>query len=385
MENSIELLSDQIKDGKIIKRCLLKINSVEHEYQFIFSEEYVDELECDKADAWIILLIHKMLAVGGTFFVNGKVSSSLLDNLERYCEFWYVFKPEYKRIKIEVLEEIKDIPQELPNKAIMTFSGGLDSCFTLYRHRKNLCGRNNKNIEVVVFVYGMDIQDKEDFKIASDKAKEQCEDLGVKLILAETNFRKLPNDWNMEHLNVVAAILHLFKNYPYKVISSSMDVIPEHYLYQMPYSTNIVTDRLLSTYATPVFIDDEAYTRTKKAALIKDWYIGVKNLRVCWQGEDKSQNCGECEKCLRTMFNFFSAGAGEVPAFSKISYTNLRKSIDMVYIPTKSYDWEEILKYAKRYKTIGESFIEILEAIVNGKCSKKKHHSLWWHIKNRRF
>ena len=384
MLNGIDLLSDKIQNGKIIKRCLLKINNNEQEYRFIFPEEYINELECEKADAWIILLIHKMLAVGGTFFIDGKVSKSLLDNMERYCEFWYVFKPEYKKVTLKVREEIKDIPHDFPNKAIMTFSGGLDSCFTLYRHRRNLCGRNNKNIEVAVFVYGMDIQDKEDFKIASVKAKEQCDDLGVKLILAETNFRKMPNDWNMEHLNVIVSILNLFKNYPHKIISSSMDVIPEHYLEQMPYSTNIVTDRLLSTYSSPLFIDDEAYTRTKKAALLKEWNIGVKNLRVCWQGEDKSRNCGECEKCLRTMFNFLAAGAGEVPAFNKISYSNLEKNIKKIYTPNL-YDWKEILRYAEAFNTIKEGYLEIIRTVVGGKYSKKKHHSLWWHVRKLRF
>jgi hypothetical protein len=29
-------------------------------------------------------------------------------------------------------------------------------------------------------------------------------------------------------------------------------------------------------------------------------------LRVCWEGADKSRNCGECEKCRRTYLNFLA-------------------------------------------------------------------------------
>lgn len=384
MKNKLTVLEDKYLGGKVVKRCSLEISGESKEYYFSFDEKYKDELECEKADAWLILLIHKMMDVGGEFFIDGTISSSLLDNLERYCAFWRAWNPNYKEISISTRKEFSDEHMILPKKAIMTFSGGVDACFTLYRHSKHLAGRNNKNIEKAVFLFGADIDNEDDFQIASFKAKEQCNDCGVDLILAETNFRKLPHNWQMEHMNVCVAVLHLFKNYPFKVVSSSMDANPEYYTQYMPNSSNFVTDRYLSTSRTPLLVDDEAFTRTQKAAVIKDWKVGLKNLRVCWQGEDRSQNCGKCEKCMRTMFNFLAAGAGEIEAFDKKAYTEINSNLNNLYTPTL-YFWTEIVSYSQKNRTLAGKYFDVLKSIADGKYSKKKHHSFWFHLKRGKF
>ncbi len=384
MKQSLKILADRIENGKIIKSCRLAVNGKESDFYFAFAEQYKEEVKTDKLDAWLILLIHKMMAIGGDWFIEGRVSKSLLDNLERYCAFWYAFKPNYKRINLIPSEEIDDSLQALPNKAIMTFSGGIDSCFTLYRHCKHLGGRNNKNIEQAVFIKGADIESEEDFKIAAQKAKEQCTDLGVNLILAETNFRKMPHDWGMEHLNVIVGVLNLFANYPQKIIASSVDVSIEMYCQIMPFSTNLVTDKYLASNNAPLLVDDEAYTRTQKAAVIKDWEVGLKNLRVCWQGEDQSSNCGQCEKCMRTMFNFLAVGAGEISAFSLKAYQEMDKNIKNIYT-NQLYIWQEVLGYAEKNDTLTKEQLKMLDFVVSGGCAKKKHHSFWWHLKRGKF
>ena len=37
----------------------------------------------------------------------------------------------------------------------------------------------------------------------------------------------------------------------------------------------------------------------------------MNNLRVCWWNQGNAYNCGECEKCLRTMINLYIAGGLE--------------------------------------------------------------------------
>ena len=142
MNNKLKVMADKIENGKIIKSCQFILNGKEAMYYFAFDEKYKEEVGNSKVDPWLILLIHKMLAAGGDWFLDGKVSKSLLDNVERYCTFWYAFKPEYKTVHLIAKEEIDDPPKILPDKAIMTFSGGVDACFTIYRHRKHLVGRN---------------------------------------------------------------------------------------------------------------------------------------------------------------------------------------------------------------------------------------------------
>lgn len=75
-----------------------------------------------------------------------------MDNLEKYCDCWRTLKPEYKNIKIIPESEIQDSVCQLSNRAIMTFSGGLDASFTLFRHKTGQAGRNTKNIERSHFI-----------------------------------------------------------------------------------------------------------------------------------------------------------------------------------------------------------------------------------------
>lgn len=53
--------------------------------------------------------------------------------------------------------------------------------------------------------------------------------------------------------------------------------------------------------------------RTARCNIIKDYSAVLENLRVCWQGEEKGQNCGKCEKCIRTRLNFMTLAVKHLP------------------------------------------------------------------------
>ena len=58
-------------------------------------------------------------------------------------------------------------------------------------------------------------------------------------------------------------------------------------------------------------IHDGAVTRGEKLTFIKDSAVALDNLRVCFQVGHDRVNCGECEKCLRTMVGLYLEGALE--------------------------------------------------------------------------
>jgi hypothetical protein len=59
------------------------------------------------------------------------------------------------------------------------------------------------------------------------------------------------------------------------------------------------------------FVHDGAVTRGEKIDLIKDSDMALENLRVCFQVGTERLNCGECEKCMRTMVALRIVGALE--------------------------------------------------------------------------
>jgi hypothetical protein len=82
--------------------------------------------------------------------VHGQVSPSLLRNLEEFQAAWNCWHPDrYQRVEIQADTEREGeiTPRD---HAAMTFSGGLDSCFTAWRHTRGNCGRRRQNLMAAV-------------------------------------------------------------------------------------------------------------------------------------------------------------------------------------------------------------------------------------------
>lgn len=340
----------EIKDGYLIKSAYF---DGEHHY-FKIPQIYKDEIT-GLDDPMAILLVFSMMRRGGDMRIRGKISKSLLNNLELFTSYWTVLKPEYyKPVNIFADEEINDVPVRLNNKAVACFSGGLDSAFMLYRHKNNLAGRNNRNIERAVFVWGTDIllNEPKRFEQALASCNAMCKDIGVELVAVENNYRNYPHIWEMEHIQIMAAALRLWKNYPYQMIGSSGWAASFMY----PWGSNPVTDHLLSGNNYKVISDDIDFTRTEKAAFVKDWPAALKHLRVCWQNPSGGGNCGICEKCLRTYLNFMVFGVTKLECMPEpFSWEKFRN----VYFDDKENYYAEIISHIDNNPVNNDRALEI--------------------------
>lgn len=386
MKNSLTILPDIIADSTVVKSCQISYGNRSETLYFKFPEQYQGELS-KLADGWVILCLHKMMRAGGNFYVNGAVSASLLDNLEKYCDCWRMLMPEYKAIKIIPETEVQDTVHEFPNRAIMTFSGGLDASFTLFRHKTGRAGRNTKNIEKAVLLFGAGdtpLSKPDEFKLHAENARALCDDMGVEFLTVETNFCQYPNDWEMEHFNVIVGMLYFFENYPHKITASSLCVLPVSYKI---WSSNPITDLMLSCNSANVISDDVAYDRVMKADVVKDWKLATEKMRVCWAGADKSKNCGKCEKCIRTMLDFIACGV-DVPLkmFPADAYKNMDKNAkNITHFPR--WQWLRLLGKLGATPQKNKKYIKIVQHVLNTKQKKqsKRGHSFWWHVRHMKF
>lgn len=78
----------------------------------------------------------------------------------------------------------------------------------------------------------------------------------------------------------------------------------------LPWGSNPITDRLMSSDSFSIVHDAAAVTRNQKVRAISTWKEATRSIRVCWQGEHMDRNCGRCEKCIRTILNFRVMGLG---------------------------------------------------------------------------
>jgi hypothetical protein len=70
-------------------------------------------------------------------------------------------------------------------------------------------------------------------------------------------------------------------------------------------------DPFYSSYEVRIRHDGAALSRFEKTRLLADWDIGLQHIRVCNltdQYQADRLNCGQCEKCIRTMVALLALG-----------------------------------------------------------------------------
>ena len=78
-----------------------------------------------------------------------------------------------------------------------------------------------------------------------------------------------------------------------------------------PWGSHPLLDPLYSNTSVQVRHENAALSRLEKTKLVGEWDVALKHLRVCNEKESYSEgnyNCGECEKCVRTMTALLSLG-----------------------------------------------------------------------------
>jgi hypothetical protein len=115
----------------------------------------------------------------------------------------------------------------------------------------------------------------------------------------------------MTHVLGIAAALHQFhRQFASAVIA---DDVP--YEAQVtPWSSNGITNQMLGCRAFPIRPTGAAWSRTEKAGAVAGNPAVLQHLRVCYERPELGENCGVCEKCVRTKLNFHAVGIGAVPA-----------------------------------------------------------------------
>ncbi len=337
-----------------------------------------------------------MMQIGGKFKIHAPVSRSVTDNIIKFNRIWNVWCPDrYKLIQIDA-EIIPDDYRPDNRKMITAFSGGLDASYTAYKYKKNLDAHFQYDLDAAVMVFGADIplNAREQFNMAFATAKQMTDDLGIKLIPVETNYRDYPHDWEHEFGAVIIAILNFFAgHYGYGAASDSS----VHHL-SIPWGMNPITDWYMTNDTFHFIPDGYEHTRTQRAAFIKDWDVALKNLRVCWRNDDKSKNCGKCEKCVRTKLNFMAVGCEKFSAVPFDVTLNQVLKHNFINDDVHMALYQDIYNHMCKHNTGSDTWRKFLgmrikqwERIIaqNNKKTRvkkpRKHHSIWWHIRHMKF
>jgi hypothetical protein len=363
MDNAINIWpqAPAAKENAVIASAVFELpDGVRQTLWYRFPAEWQPWLS-DRADAFLVGTIFPAMAAKADLHVHGDVSPRLLENLEEYQAVWQCWEPDrYQKVSITADRET-ETEARIGRDAILTFSGGVDTCFTLYRHAHKLCGRRNRNIKAGIMVHGFDIplRQADMFAGAFAKAEEIVKDVGVPLIPVSTNWKELAGfrrlSWEDIHATGLAAALSLFqRRVPYGLLAST-------FTYELVrYGSNPFTDPLLSSANFGIIHDGADHTRVAKVSMLAGWEVASRNLRVCWQGPSLDRNCGVCEKCIRTILEYRLSG-GRLPAcFERDATDEQILSVPIIDDEIQVF-FQTILENAHTQGLRNESWVRALE------------------------
>jgi len=303
---------------------------IEHSVQSLWSHLLPEQANGDHI---LLATLFYAMEKGCTLDVRGSLSKKLLDGVDHLQEIWSRWRPDrYKKITIQCQNEQhrhrapdgECLPKD---KGLFAFSGGVDATFTLMRHFYRDAGRQTVKPKAALLIQGFDIpytatRDYAGAFRSAERILEECP--GVDLIGLRTNSRDLGQDWEDSFgLQLGACFLALQKGFDYALKGSEEPYEDLFY----PWGATPLTTDLCSSDQLKVIEDGCAFDRNQKVN-----YLAVKtkssdHLRVCWAGDRMDRNCGHCEKCIRTMLNYWANGLLTPKSFPTLLSEGLVKSI----------------------------------------------------------
>lgn len=184
------------------------------------------------------------------------------------------------------------------------FSGGVDSYYTTLKHLDE--------VTHLIFIHGFDIDLFNDdlAERTLTALRESAAELGKRLIEVRTDlrgwFEHNDVDWGSEGFGPllvhVGLALAPVVNKVYIPAGHTTDQL-------VPRASHPDLDPLWSSDAVTFVHDGTEATRSAKIKLFAENDAAMRHLRVCWWNGNNDYNCGECEKCVRTMLNLYLVGA----------------------------------------------------------------------------
>jgi hypothetical protein len=239
-----------------------------------------------------------------------------LETVLRWMRKWY-YPADHVHLKIEADDHPAWDSKRPPERAGFFLSGGIDSLGILLENRQRFPSTHPRFFRDGLLLFGLEVSDPLSFEFALRRILVIAQEAGLVLLPVYTNVRELDDDWyfweyQWEGSVFSAAARMLSRRLTHVSIASTYSIESMHALGSHP-----LIDPLYSDLHLQVHHDGTLMTRLEKTLLVASWAPALHNLRVCNQSQlyqDGRVNCGQCEKCIRTMLGLIVAGALQTSA-----------------------------------------------------------------------
>ncbi len=319
-------------------------------------DKFSDSLSCNPHAFLVACIMPAFNSGEQRLLIEEEICPELKDGLitaMHWMRFWW-YKPDKNIVKIEAKTKPSLPLPRRPERAGVFFSGGIDALATLRANRLNYPLEHPGSIKDGLLVCGLEIREPRIFGYVLDSVKVLAEDAGITLIPIHTNIRSLgPEDdeefWGKFWLNefmgaTFSAIAHAFSKRLTEVSINSCHDIPN----LIPYSSHPLINPNYSSGDLRIRHEGITLSRFEKTKLVASWDLGLQHLRVCNRTElyqPGTLNCGQCEKCVRTMLALLGCGVLERTSAFPIREVNEELVIETVQLGANTIPlYGELLK-----------------------------------------
>jgi len=252
-----------------------------------------------------VLLVPIAMSRGWAIEVPAQVSPRLRSGIATAQEILGTWYPGWQTVDINARSErVSHDGKRESRGAACFFSGGVDSFYSVLRHREQL--------SALIFVHGFDVLPSEAGRRReiARSLRTAAEELGLDLVEVRTDIKLLTRRycrWGPEAHGAALASIGLQMPARFETI-----LIPASHSYRDldAWGSHPILDPCWSSDAVE-FVHEGPIPRTQKMATIAESDAALRHLRVCYQKRIDRPNCGRCEKCLRTMIGLHLVGALE--------------------------------------------------------------------------
>ncbi len=282
-----------IEDGWSVASASISVNGKINQLKYKVSEGPLAK----GSEPFLAAALLPAMKMGKPLQISGTVSHKLLAATQTIQDIFHKWFPEFQNIPVQAEPGLSDEVSRTAEVGAF-FSGGVDSFYTLLKHQDE--------ITKIILINGIMFENPSLRSKLSNEIREIAKELGKSLIVVEVNMREFSDqytDWADHYVGSALASTGLLLSPQFRKV-----YIPATFSYEHlhPEGSHPLLDPFWSTESLTFEHDGCEANRIEKIARISQSDLALKSLRVC--DHIYSHNCGQCEKCLRTMIGLQVVG-----------------------------------------------------------------------------
>ena len=280
---------------------------------FETSDEFSKSLSCNPHPFLLACTIPAMHHGEERVMIEGEICPELRDGLitaMSWIRQWYHGDWEHL-VRIEAKTRHSALTHSISRRAGFFFSGGIDSLATLRCNRLSYHHKHPGSIKDGLLIGGLEVDKRETFERVISSLRDIAEDANITLIPVYTNIRDIDDDWDFWAYEWQAAALSAVAHALANRLSLAYIAASDDISSMLPLGSHPLIDPNYSSSNLRIKHDGITLSRFAKTKLIARWNVALQDIRVCTFSEkyrDDMLNCGECEKCIRTMLALLALG-----------------------------------------------------------------------------